>query len=130
MAWLACTFSQLMKRLPKSAVKIALSSWTTYARQRILRSSSEIKTTFNSVEPRRRLESRFMYGFLYIHLNVKCSSFQYFSMVYANKKLEKFSLTPRSLWCLFPNELRCYVTIRNITKIIWNHLARMDAEFV
>ena len=129
MAWLACTFSQLMKWLPKSAVKIALSIWTTYARQRILRSSPEFKTTFNSVEPRRRLEGRFMYGFLYIHLNVKFSSFQYFSMVYANKKLEKFSLTPGSLWCLFPNGLRCYVTIRNFTKIIWDHSAIMDEEF-
>ena len=129
MVWLACTFSQLMKWLPKSAVKIALSIWTTYARQRILRSSPEIKTTFNSVEPRRRLEGRFMYGFLYIHLNVKFSSFQYFSMVYANKKLEKLSLTPGILWCLFPNGLRCYVTLRNFTKIIWDHSAIMDAEF-
>ena len=129
MAWLACTSSQLMKRLPKSAVKIALSIWTTYTRQRILRSSPEIKTTFNSGELRRRLESRFIYGFFYIHLNVKFSSFQYFSMIYANKKLEKFSLTPGSLWFLFPNELRCYVTIRNFTKIIWDHFAMMDAEF-
>ena len=134
MAWLTCTFSQLMKRLPKSAVKIALSIWSTFlereARQRILRCSLEIKTTFNSVEPRRRLESRFLYGFLYIHLNVKFYSFQYFSMVYVNKKLEKYSLTPGSLCCFFPNELRCYVTIGNITKVIWDHLAMMDAEFV
>ena len=122
MAWLACTFSQRVKRLPKSAVKIALSIWPTFleseAQQRILRCSPEIKTTFNSAEPRRRLESKFLYGFLYIHLNVRFYSFQYFSMVYVNKKLEKFSLTSGSLWCLFPNELRCYVTIRNITKII------------
>ena len=118
MAWLACTFSQLMKWLPKSAVKIALSIWTTYARQRILRSSPEIKTTFNSVELRRRLEGRFMYGFLYIHLNVKFSSFQYFSMVYANKKLEKFSLTPGSLWCLFPMSCVVIITLWKLYEII------------
>ena len=85
MTWLACTFSQLMKRLLKSAVKIALSIWPAFfeseARQRIWRPSPEIETTFNSVEPWRRLESRFVYGFLYIHLKVNFYSFQYFSMV-------------------------------------------------
>ena len=52
------------------------------------------------------------------------------TMEYINKKFNKFYLTPERLWCLFPNELHCDVTIRSITKIIWDHLPMMDAEFV
>ena len=70
MAWLACTLSQFMKRLPKSVVKVALSIWPTFLEseewQRILRCSPEIKSTFDSVKPGRRWEGGFLYGFEYL----------------------------------------------------------------